>query len=215
MIAKRGVGVRCGRLDRETVGRCDLTLILTFVASSSFAQAPRSPLTEPSQQDQADKALQTKSGQNGKEEPSSHAATAPTAPEAVFVNGALAVPGAPLETDTVPSKFSSKNADDDELITLAYTFKSMPSDQRQTIYEALKDEPTIESLPAEIGTELPISVQLREVPDRLVQMIPQTKAYQFAVSDHHVLLVTPVNRIVVAAFPAGEDNSTGVRERVR
>src|SRR6266436_2515507 len=38
---------------------------------------------------------------------------------AVFVNGALAVPGAPANNDTVPAKFSAKNAADDELITIA------------------------------------------------------------------------------------------------
>src|SRR5262249_49570553 len=47
---------------------------------------------------------------------------------AVFVNGALAVPGAPANTDTVPAKFSAKNAADDKLITIAYTFKTLTDD---------------------------------------------------------------------------------------
>src|SRR5215472_13132981 len=38
-------------------------------------------------------------------------------PQAAFVNGALAVPGAPANTDTIPAKFSEKNAADDKLIT--------------------------------------------------------------------------------------------------
>jgi hypothetical protein len=44
----------------------------------------------------------------GKEEPSSHAATAQPQQNAVFVNGTLAVPDAPANTDTVPAKFSQK-----------------------------------------------------------------------------------------------------------
>ena len=62
----------------------------------------------------------------------------------VFVNGTLAVPGAPQHTDTVPAKYSPQNAADDKLITLAYTFKALPDDQRQAIYQALKDEPRLQ-----------------------------------------------------------------------
>jgi hypothetical protein len=40
-----------------------------------------------------------------------------------LVNGALTVPGAPANTNTVPAKFSAKNADD----------------ERRAIYQALKD----------------------------------------------------------------------------
>ena len=42
-------------------------------------------------------------------------------PQPAFVNGALAVPGAPPNTDTIPEK----NAADDKLITLAYKFKTL------------------------------------------------------------------------------------------
>ena len=71
----------------------------------------------------------------GKEEPSSHAASDKPGDNSVFVNGALAVPGAPANTDTVPAKFSEKNANDDKLITLAYTFKLLTDEQRRAIYE--------------------------------------------------------------------------------
>src|SRR5205085_7973641 len=48
-----------------------------------------------------------KSQQGGKEEPGSHGAGASTE---VFVNGKLAVPGAPADSQTVPSKVSESNA---------------------------------------------------------------------------------------------------------
>jgi len=46
----------------------------------------------------------------GKQEPSSHAETAKPQDSAVLINCALAVPGAATDTDTIPSKFSEKNA---------------------------------------------------------------------------------------------------------
>src|SRR5215831_12288595 len=81
-------------------------------------------------------AQQTPSGKAGTKERS---AQAPSSPDHVFVNGALAVPGAPA-SDTVPAKFSEKNAADDRLITTAYTFKQLSADQRRAIYQALKDQ---------------------------------------------------------------------------
>ena len=52
---------------------------------------------------------------------------------AVFVNGALAVPGAPANADTVPAKFSAKNAADDELTTITYTFKTLTDEERRAV----------------------------------------------------------------------------------
>jgi hypothetical protein len=53
-----------------------------------------------------------KSQQGGKEEPSSHASG--TNKDAVFVDGKLNVPGAPPDGQTVPSKFSTRNASLDQ-----------------------------------------------------------------------------------------------------
>ena len=47
--------------------------------------------------------------QGGKEEPGSHSSGQPTN-TAVFVDGKLAVPGAPADSQTVPSKVSERNA---------------------------------------------------------------------------------------------------------
>ncbi len=133
--------------------------------------------------------------------------------EPVFVNGRLV--GMTQETETVPAKFSEKNAADDKLIIIAYTFKALPDDQRQAIYEGLKGEPPVENVGAEIGTELPAAIELRALPAQIVRQVPQTQGYQFAVSDHRVLLVAPANRIVVAVFSSPSDVTTGAGERVR
>ena len=52
-----------------------------------------------------------KSQQGGKEEPSSHAVGANS--DAVLVDGKLNVPGAPQDSQTVPSKYSKHNAEID------------------------------------------------------------------------------------------------------
>src|SRR5262245_34154773 len=118
----------------------------------------------------------------GKEEPSSHAPSAAPPANAVLVNGALAVPDAPA-TDMVPAKFSAKNAADDALITIAYTFKTLTDDERRAIFEALKGQPA-----AAFNAD-----------------VPQTKGYRFAVADNRVLLVG-TSRIVVGVF--GDANAS-------
>src|SRR5262245_2578901 len=130
---------------------------------------------------------------------------------AVFVNGALAVPGAPTNTDTVPAKFSAKNAADDELITIASTFKTLTDDERRAIYQSLKDQPAGSAFNADIGTKLPPGIELRPVPDEVAARVPQTRDYRYAVAKDRVLLVG-TGRIVVGVF-ADVPVSEGRRER--
>jgi hypothetical protein len=182
----------------------DSMFVMTFFATLlgtnlTLAQQPAPPV-EPQQHQQQENAQQTPSGKMGKEEPSSHAPSEKPGENAVFVNGALAVPGAPANTDTVPSKFSAKNAEDDKLITLAYTFKLLTDEQRQAIYEGLKGQPAGPAFNADIGVELPPSVELRPVPNDVAARVAQTADYLYAVANDRVLLVSPVNRVVVGVF---------------
>jgi hypothetical protein len=174
-------------------------LALAFAASAGLAAAQQQPPpADAQQQSQQEKAQQTPSGQMGKEEPSSHAPSAAPPANAVFVNGALAVPDAPANTDTVPAKFSAKNAADDALITIAYTFKTLTDDERRAIFEALKGQPAA-AFNADVGTELAPAIELRAVPDEVAARVPQTKGYRFAVANNRVLLVG-TSRIVVGVF---------------
>ena len=118
----------------------------------------------------------------------------------MFVDGALAVPGAPADTDTVPAKFSEKNAADDKLITVAYTFKPLTDEQRLAIYQALKDQPAGPAFNADVGVQVPFAIELRAMPNEVIARVPQTKDYQYAVANDRVLLVSPPNRIVVGVF---------------
>ena len=136
------------------------------------------------------------------------AAEQPPAQNNVFVNGALAVPGVPANTDTVPAKFSAKNAGDDELITIAYAFKTLTDDERRAIYQALKDQSTGSAFNADIGTKLPPGIEPRPVPEELAARVPQTRDYRYAVATDRVLLVG-TGRIVAGVFadgPASEES---------
>jgi len=175
-------------------------LVLTLLGAVGIAVIQQSPAAEPQQEQQQEKAQQTPSGKMGKEEPSSHAPSDKPVDNSVFVNGALAVPGAPANTDTVPAKFSKKNADDDKLITLAYTFKLLTDEQRRAIFEGLKGQPAGPAFNADVGVELPSSIELRPVPNDVAARVPQTKDYHYAVADNRVLLVAPVGRFVVGVF---------------
>ena len=153
-------------------------LALVLLGSVGLAVAQQRPRESDGQQRlQQENWQHTPSGKMGKEEPSSHATETQPQPNAAFVNGALAVPDAPANTDTVPAKFSQKNAADDELITIAYTFMTLTDDQRRAVYEALKGQPTGSAFNADVGVELPPAVELRPVPAELAALVPQTRDY--------------------------------------
>ena len=153
--------------------RCDLVrtsaLALAFVGSIGLAAAQQQPPPN---------------------------ASAPA--NAVLVNGALVVPGAPANTDTVPAKFSAKNAADDKLIIIAYTFKTLSDEERRAIYQALKGQPAA-AFNADVGTELPPGVELHPVPNEVAARVPQTRGYRYVVANDRVLLVG-TSRIVVGVF---------------
>ena len=176
------------------------TLALAFVAGFGLAAAQQqSPPADAQQRLQLENWQHTPSGKMGTEEPSAHAPDTQPQQNAAFVNGALAVPDAPANTDTVPAKFSPKNAADDALITIAYTFKTLTGDERRTIYEALKDQPAGSAFNADVGTELPPEIELRPVPDELAARVPQSRDYRYAVTHDRVLLVG-TSRIVAGVF---------------
>ena len=164
--------------------------------SQQAAPAPRATAARAAGEGAAD----APPGKMGKEEPSSHAPSEKPAENSVFVSGVLAVPGAPADTDTAPSKFSAKNAADDKLIILAYTFKLLTDEQRRAIYDGLKGQRAGAAFNADIGVELPSSVELRPVPNDVAVRVAQTDGYLYAVADDRVLLVAPVNRVVVGVF---------------
>jgi hypothetical protein len=187
-------------MHREFLRTAPLVLMLLGATVVAPAQQP-SPPADAQQQSQQEKAQQTQSGKTGTVEPSALAPTDKPPANAVFFNGALAVPDAPANSQTVPAKFSAQNAAADKLVILAYTFKMLSEEERGAIYQALKDQPAGQAFNADIGVELPPAVELHPMPAEVANRVPQTKDYRYAISDNRVLLVAPINRVVVGVFP--------------
>lgn len=130
----------------------------------------------------------------------------------VFINGALAVPGAPTDGETVPSKYSSRNAASDRLPIAAFRLKSLTDDQRREIYERLTGgrQPLAlspgqaEAPHAMVGAEIPADVALRDftpMPAPLAASFPELRGTVFMRSEGKVLLIDPSNRIVIGVLP--------------
>ena len=193
---------------RNVLGNSTLALALLGSVALAAAQQP-SPPADAGQRQQLENWQHTQSGKMGKEEPSAHNADTQPQPNAAFVNGALAVPEAP-NTDTVPAKFSQKNAADDALITTAYTFKTLTDDERRAVYQMLKDRSGPSAFNADLGTELPPQIELRPVPDEVAARVPQSRDYRYAVTHDRVLLVG-TGRVVAGVFGANGPASEGRR----
>jgi len=165
----------------------------------AVAQQPQpTPQQQPAATDaQQKKSQETEAGKLGTDKPTAQAPGAKAQETGVLVNGALAVPGAPKETDTVPAKFSEKNAADDKLITTAYTFKNLTDEQWRAIYQALKGKTAGPAWNADVGIELPPTIEASAVPAEVTAKVPQTKGYHYLVTDKNVLLVSPTLRTVV------------------
>ena len=155
---------------------------LTMVPAAGWSQSAEPPaaaspesLSTPRQDAEAEKAMQRPSGKAGREEPSSHTPTVPPLESTVFVNGVLAVPGAPPTPIRYRPNSPLRTAPTIKLITLAYTFKTLPNDQRQAIYQALKEQPAAAHAPAahapnvhaQIGTVLPFAIVTKVIPAQL------------------------------------------------
>ena len=199
-------------MHREFLRTAPLVLMLLGATVVAPAQQP-SPPADAQQQSQQEKAQQTQSGKTGTVEPSALAPTDKPPANAVFFNGALAVPDAPANSQTVPAKFSAQNAADDRLVILAYTFKMLSEEERGAIYQALKDQPAGQAFNADIGVELPPAVELHPMPAEVANRVPQTKDYRYAISDNRVLLVAPINRVVVGVFPDAKAIEAGEGRR--
>jgi hypothetical protein len=160
----------------------------------SGAEHPGNAAANPEQQRQGEQTLQTKSGQNAKEEPSTKPAAANQ--EAPFLDGKLNVPGAPADSQTVPAKFSERNAAIDKKPILG--FLELTPEQRRAVFDAVKatDTPVVSSN-AKVTEELPSSVALHELPLSVVDQVPELRQLKYVRLNDRILLVYPPSWIVV------------------
>jgi hypothetical protein len=144
------------------------------------------------QQRQGEQAVSTPSGKTGKEEPSAHA---PTQSTAVFVDGKLNVPGAPADSQTVPAKFSERNAKIDKLPIMAMPL-GLSDEQRRAILDSVKQANSpVQTTAAKPAEELAIDIVVHDL--GVAANIPQVARLKVVRTSDRVLLVEPSNRVVV------------------
>jgi hypothetical protein len=164
------------------------------------AQRPESPAGAPlgSAQQQRDghEATQTRSGIGGKQEPSASTPARDDSP--VLVDGRLNVPGAPVDSQTVPAKFSEGNAALDKLPIMAFPL-ALSDEQKQKLVAAIRaasPDAAIEKINPKLTEELPVTVTLHEMPILANEL--GVGHYKYVRLPDRILLVTPANRIVAA-----------------
>jgi hypothetical protein len=150
----------------------------------------------PDQQRGADDAIKSDSGKAGTQEPSSATVQDP-ANQAPFVNGAWNVPGAPKDSQTVPAKFSKRNAALDKLPILAWPV-GFTDAQRKTIFDSIRatNAPVIK-LDAKITEELPSTVQLTDFQPAVKSELSIMNDLKYVRLEDRILLVYAPNGIVV------------------
>ena len=176
-----------------------VTALIGFCALLASAPAPShaqnaGALAQAGQQRETEKALQTPSGKSGTNEPT---ANVPTEDQSVLVNGALNVPAAPKDSQTVPAKYSARNAALDKLPIMAFPL-ALTDAQKRTISETLrKDNAPVADIDAKITEELPATVALRDLPAAITAAMPAVNKLKFVRLADRILLVDPPNRVVV------------------
>jgi hypothetical protein len=173
--------------------------VTAMLAGLGFALAQQPPAND-KQQPQAESAQKdwqrTESGKAGKEEPSSHLPSDQPKENAVFINGALAVPGAPSDGETVPAKFSQRNAALDEVPIMARPLP-LNDDQKRRIYDVVSGaNKPVATITAQPASALPGSVELFELPPELAD-IAAVRDLKYVRLAGKVLLVQPPNKVVV------------------
>ena len=144
----------------------------------------------PGHERQVDDALKSESGRAGKAEPLPQASS----DGPVFVDGALNVPDAPKDSETVPAKFSAHNAALDKLPIMA---ARLTDEQRKKIAATLSTgNASVVAIDATVSQKLPL--EMLELPDALKREIPAVSKLKYVrASDRIVLVDPPPSRIVV------------------
>lgn len=119
---------------------------------------------------------------------------------AAFVNGTLTVPGADKDGQTVPAKFSERNAKIDDMPIMAYPL-ALNDEQRRRIFEVvMKTQAPVSTVQAKPAQELPGTTALTEMPEELMQDAPALRGMSYLKTSDGVLIVRAPTMIVVDAI---------------
>jgi hypothetical protein len=146
-------------------------------------------------QRQVDDALNSESGRAGKAEPLPQAKS----DDSVLVNGMWNVPGAPQDSQTVPSKYSARNAALDKLPIMAAPIWLTDEQRRKVAAMLLTGSAPTDTIDTTFAQELPCNVEMLELPETLKREIPDVKKLKYVRAGDRILLVDPQppNRTVV------------------
>ena len=171
---------------------------MVFASGLGFAAAEPGNLASPQEKAAQEKAQHAEPA--AVTEPGSIIKSAKSDPNAVLVNGQLAVPGAPADSQTVPSQYSPRNAAMDGAPIMAYPMP-LTDDQKGRVRDAVKGTNVpvaqVRSRPAE---QLPVAVQTHALPTELAS-IPALRNLSFVRTANGILLVVATSRTVVAELP--------------
>jgi hypothetical protein len=172
-----------------------LGLSAALILSYAGLAAAQQPPADPGQQQRHEQMLQTVPGQNGKEEPSAHVPATAADPNAAFVNGKLAVPGAPENSQTEPAKFSTRNAALDIVPTMARPL-NLTDDQKHRIAASVaKANAPVARISAKAADILPDNVTLSDLPPEVADILA-VKGLKYVRLPDKILLVSAPNMIV-------------------
>jgi hypothetical protein len=163
----------------------------------ALAQQPENKSMQSPQAEKAqNESTRSESGKAGTTEPGSHMPSDQPADSAVFVHGALAAPGASPDGETVPAKWSERNAALDKVPTMAMPLP-LSDEQKRRIYNTVSaaNKP-VAHVAAHPTHFLPASVELFELPAEVAN-IPGVRDLKYVRLDDRVLLVQPANKVVV------------------
>jgi len=120
----------------------------------------------------------------------------------VFVNGRLTAPGAAADSQTVPSKYSARNAEIDALPIVALRLRGLADAQKSEIHEKLHrgpGGPALSPAYAMVGAEIPADIALRDLqptPESLTTKLPELRGSSYLVEGPNVLIVDTNNVVI-------------------
>lgn len=159
-----------------------------LLAGLSLAVAQQAPRSADGHNDQA------KPAQNGAEEPGSRAPT--PADTDVFVNGKLAVPGAPEDSQTVPSTVSERNARLDATPIMALSLGLTDEQKRRIAESVARSNAPVSEISAKLADVLPATTPVSEFSAEVKADAPMLGDISFIRTREKILLVRAPNMVV-------------------
>jgi hypothetical protein len=159
--------------------------LLAGLSVAAAQQAPRSP---DGHNDQA------KPAQNGAEEPGSRPAA--PADTNVFVDGKLAVPGAPQDSQTVPSKVSERNARLDVTPIMALPLGLTDEQKRRVAESVARSNAPVSEISAKLADILPATTPVSEFSAEVKADAPMLGDISFIRTRDKILLMRAPNMVV-------------------